>query len=171
MDHELIAVDVTIGAVEMIDALLALHGQHEGVAKPVVAGICARRAVRRLHAVDVDVLVVRIGRIPRAVGVERQRLAPELPGRAPIRRDRSDRRLLFIARAIVEQAFKDRAATANKTGDVILGVVNRERGTFDRFLLPRGEGYTPGKTKRLTWSRRDGGWGINPKWLIDSTKF
>jgi hypothetical protein len=67
--------------------------------------------------------------------------------------------------------FLDRAATANKTGDVILGVVNRERGTFDRFLLPRGEGYTPGKTKRLTWSRRDGGWGINQKWLIDSTKF
>lgn len=67
--------------------------------------------------------------------------------------------------------YLEAAASANKTGDVVLGVINRERSTFDRFRLPRGEGYTPGKTKRLTWSRRGTGWGINQKWLISSTNY
>lgn len=66
--------------------------------------------------------------------------------------------------------FLERTATANKTGDIILGVVNRETMTFDRFLLPKGTGYNPGKTKRITWNRKQGNYGINEQWKITSDK-
>lgn len=66
--------------------------------------------------------------------------------------------------------YLDSAATANKIGDIVLGITNRETWTFDRFLLPRGVGYQPGRTKTITWNRSSGTWGINEQWKISTQK-
>lgn len=68
-------------------------------------------------------------------------------------------------RAQIVIAPKD---TKNKSGDILLGVVNKETMMFDRFRLTRGEGYVPGKAVYISWSIKGKGYGKYQRFLISS---
>lgn len=58
--------------------------------------------------------------------------------------------------------------TKTKTGDILLGIINRETQTFDRLKIPVWTGYTPGKTLAVTWSTKGKGYGKYQQYLLSS---
>jgi hypothetical protein len=68
-------------------------------------------------------------------------------------------------RAQVSLSAKD---TKHKTGNILLGVVNKETMRFDRLKLPVQEAYTPGKALTISWSIKGKGYGKYQKYLISS---
>jgi hypothetical protein len=58
--------------------------------------------------------------------------------------------------------------TKHKTGNILLGVVNKETMHFDRLKLPVQEAYVPGKALTISWSIKGKGYGKYNKYLISS---
>lgn len=56
----------------------------------------------------------------------------------------------------------------NKTGTILLGIINHVTGTFDRFSIPKGEGYTPGKDLNVRWSPVSNNYNSMDKYLVES---
>ena len=102
---ELIGVDMAGGSVQLIEELHVADGHDEGVAEAVIGCVGGVRAVGGDRAVDDDVVVVRIGLIRRAIGVQPQRLVFENPAFAQVGRNRRNDGLLLVARAVVEEAL------------------------------------------------------------------
>jgi hypothetical protein len=102
---ELIGVDVVVGAVQLIEELIAAEGHDKGMAETVIGRVGRVRAIGDADAADDNVVVVRIGRIRGAIRIEAQRFAVEKPALAQIGRDRRDDRLLLVPRAVIEEAL------------------------------------------------------------------
>lgn len=66
------------------------------------------------------------------------------------------------------QVIVQPSGTKNKTGDILLGIINRETLTFDRFRIPFGIGYEPGKTLAVTWSARNRDYGKYQQYMLSS---
>jgi hypothetical protein len=69
------------------------------------------------------------------------------------------------SRAQISLSARD---TKHKTGNILLGVVNKETMHFDRLKLPVQEAYVPGKALSISWSIKGKGYGKYNKYLISS---
>jgi len=69
------------------------------------------------------------------------------------------------------RAMVSKKDTKNKTGTILLGVINNVTGTLDRFSIPRGEGYTPGKDLNIRWSPVSKSYNTMDKYLVETIPF
>lgn len=67
------------------------------------------------------------------------------------------------------QVIVQPSGTKNKTGDILLGIINRETMTFDRLQIPVWTGYVPGKALAITWSCKGKGYGKYQRSLLSSS--